>query len=82
MKFFFVFDINYLGNKKVFKNFSGYFCNSSFIVKELAFELDIFSSLRSGFVFLIKSLSRCPSNKKICFANIAPGLFKTKRLKN
>lgn len=82
MKFFFGFDINHLGNKKICKNFSGYFFKLSFIARELAFELDIFSSLRSSFVFLLKSLSRCPSNKKICFVNIALGLFKTKRLKN
>lgn len=63
MKFIFVFDIKHFGNKKIFKNFSDYFCKSSFIAKELAFELDIFSSRSGGFVFLIKSLPRCISNK-------------------
>jgi hypothetical protein len=80
MKFFNEFSINHLANKKISKNFSDFFCKSSSILKESASGLDISSSLRSSFVFLIKSLSRYPSNK-FFFINIVPGPFKTKRLK-
>jgi 3-oxoacyl-[acyl-carrier protein] reductase len=63
------------------KKYGYVFLISSSIVKEPASGLDISSSLRSGFVTLMKSVSRHPSNKKICFINIAPGPFKTTRLK-
>jgi hypothetical protein len=56
MKFFIEFGINHLGNKKIFKNFADCFCKSSSIVKVPASGLDIYSSLKSSFIFLIKSL--------------------------
>jgi 3-oxoacyl-[acyl-carrier protein] reductase len=40
------------------------------------------SSLRSGFVNLFKSVSQHKKNKNISFINIAPGPFKTKRVKD
>ncbi len=65
---------------KIRKN--GYvFLISSSIVKEPAMGLDISSALRSGFVSLLKSVSQHKLNKKVCFVNIAPGPFKTDRLK-
>ena len=66
---------------KIRKN--GYvFLISSSIVKEPAMGLDISSALRSGFVSLLKSVSQHKLNKKVCFVNIAPGPFKTDRLKS
>ena len=65
---------------KIKKN--GYiFLISSSIIKEPAEGLIISSSLRSGFASLFKSVSLHKRNKNISFINIAPGPFKTNRVK-
>ena len=65
---------------KIKKN--GYvFLISSSIIKEPSLGLEISSSLRSGFVNLFKSISLHKKNKTISFINIAPGPFKTNRIK-
>ncbi len=65
---------------KIKKN--GYvFLISSSIIKEPSIGLEISSSLRSGFVSLFKSISLHKTNKTISFINIAPGPFKTNRVK-
>jgi 3-oxoacyl-[acyl-carrier protein] reductase len=69
--------------KKMKINQNGYvFLISSSIIKEPSVGLDMSSSLRSGFVSLFKSVSQHKKNKNISFVNIAPGPFKTKRVKN
>jgi 3-oxoacyl-[acyl-carrier protein] reductase len=68
--------------QKIKINKNGYvFLISSSIVKEPSVGLEISSSLRSGFVSLFKSISLHKKNKKINFINIAPGPFKTDRVK-
>ena len=69
-----------LQKMKINKN--GYvFLISSSIIKEPSVGLEISSSLRSGFVSLFKSISLHKKNKSITFINIAPGPFKTDRVK-
>jgi len=69
--------------KKMKINQNGYvFLISSSIIKEPSVGLDMSSSLRSGFVNLFKSVSQHKKNKNISFINIAPGPFKTKRVKD
>ena len=69
--------------KKMKINQNGYvFLISSSIIKEPSVGLDMSSSLRSGFVSLFKSVSQHKKNKNISFINIAPGPFKTKRVKD
>tara|TARA_A100000164_G_scaffold380513_1_gene428282 strand:- start:1361 stop:2017 length:657 start_codon:yes stop_codon:yes gene_type:complete len=69
-----------LQNIKINKN--GYvFLISSSIIKEPSVGLEISSSLRTGFVSLFKSISLHKKNKNISFINIAPGPFKTNRVK-
>ncbi len=69
-----------LKNIKIKKN--GYvFYISSSIIKEPGSSLIISSSLRSAMSSLLKSFSLESLNKKITVINIAPGPFKTNRLK-
>ena len=69
--------------QKIKINKNGYvFLISSSIIKEPSVGLEISSSLRSGFVSLFKSISLHNKNKDISFVNIAPGPFKTDRMKN
>ena len=57
------------------------FLISSSIIKEPSIGLEISSSLRSGFVSLFKSIALHQKNKDISFINIAPGPFKTDRVR-
>lgn len=69
-----------LKNIKINKN--GYiFYISSSVIKEPNENLVISSSLRIAFSSLLKSLSKVYSSKKISVINIAPGPFKTDRVK-
>ena len=69
-----------LNNLKINKN--GYiFYISSSIIKEPDDHLMISSSLRVAFSSLLKSLSKKYSKKNISVINIAPGPFKTNRIK-
>lgn len=69
-----------LNNIKVKKN--GYiFYISSSIINQPDEHLMISSSLRVAFASLLKSLSKSFSNKNISVINIAPGPFKTNRVK-
>jgi 3-oxoacyl-[acyl-carrier protein] reductase len=66
---------------KIKKN--GYiFYISSSIIKEPPEELILSSSLRIGFSSVLKSLSKTYAKKGISVINIAPGPFKTKRVKD
>ncbi len=68
--------------QKIKINKNGYvFLISSSIIKEPSVGLEISSSLRTGFVSLFKSISLHKKNKNISFINIAPGPFKTGRVK-
>jgi 3-oxoacyl-[acyl-carrier protein] reductase len=68
--------------QKIKINKGGYvFLISSSIIKEPSVGLEISSSLRSGFVSLFKSVSLHGNNRNISFVNIAPGSFKTERVK-
>jgi 3-oxoacyl-[acyl-carrier protein] reductase len=69
--------------KKIKINKNGYiFYISSSIIKEPSENLILSSSLRTGFSSVLKSLSRSYAKKKISVINIAPGPFKTKRVKD
>lgn len=69
-----------LKNIKIKKN--GYiFYISSSIIKEPSDSLIISSALRTGFSSLLKSLSLNYSKRGISVINIAPGPFKTNRVK-
>lgn len=69
--------------KKIKIKKNGYiFYLSSSIIKEPDDFLLISSSLRVGFSSLLKSLSKEYSTKKISVLNIAPGPFKTRRVKS
>jgi 3-oxoacyl-[acyl-carrier protein] reductase len=57
------------------------FLISSSIIKEPSVGLEISSSLRTGFVSLFKSISLHDNNRNISFVNVAPGPFKTERVK-
>lgn len=73
--------VNILKKIKIKKD--GYiFLLSSSIIKEPDNFLLISSSLRIGFWTLLKSLSKDYSKKRISVINIAPGPFKTNRVKN
>lgn len=64
-------------------NHNGYiFLISSSIIKEPSDSLILSSSLRLGFSSVLKSLSKPYSLKGISTINIAPGPFKTKRVKD
>jgi 3-oxoacyl-[acyl-carrier protein] reductase len=64
-------------------NDNGYiFYISSSIIKEPTENLIISSSLRIGFSSVLKSLSRSYSKRGISVVNIAPGPFKTNRVKD
>ena len=68
--------------KKFLINKNGYiFYISSSIIKEPSESLIISSALRTGFSSLLKSLSHTYSKKGISVINIAPGPFKTERVK-
>ena len=68
--------------QKIRINKGGYvFLISSSIIKEPSVGLEISSSLRTGFVSLFKSISLHENNRNISFVNIAPGPFKTERVK-
>jgi 3-oxoacyl-[acyl-carrier protein] reductase len=68
--------------QKIKMNKGGYvFLISSSIIKEPSVGLEISSSLRTGFVSLFKSISLHENNRNISFINIAPGPFKTERVK-
>jgi 3-oxoacyl-[acyl-carrier protein] reductase len=70
-----------LKNLKI--NDNGYiFYISSSIIKEPTENLIISSSLRIGFSSVLKSLSRSYSKRGISVVNIAPGPFKTNRVKD
>ena len=70
-----------LKNIKVLKN--GYvFYVSSSIIKEPGNNIIISSSLRSAMSSLLKSYSIINSKKNISVINIAPGPFKTRRVKD
>tara|TARA_Y100000992_G_C21272185_1_gene497592 strand:+ start:1699 stop:2364 length:666 start_codon:yes stop_codon:yes gene_type:complete len=63
-------------------NNNGYiFLISSSIIKEPSDSLIISSSLRLGFSSVLKSLSKTFSSRGVSIINIAPGPFKTKRVK-
>ena len=65
-----------------YENYNGYiFYISSSIIKEPPSSLLISSSLRLAFTSLLKSLSKEYSKKNISIINIAPGPFKTGRVK-
>jgi 3-oxoacyl-[acyl-carrier protein] reductase len=69
--------------KKIKINKNGYiFYISSSIIKEPSENLILSSSLRVGFSSVLKSLSKSYSKKRVSVINIAPGPFKTKRVKN
>ena len=69
-----------LKNIKVRKN--GYiFYISSSVIKEPTDSLVISSSLRVAFSSILKSLSKAYSLKRVSIINIAPGPFKTGRVK-
>lgn len=69
-----------LKNIKISNN--GYiFYISSSVIKEPSNDLLISSSLRIAFSSILKSLSKSYSSKNISIINIAPGPFKTKRVK-
>lgn len=69
--------------KEIKINRNGYiFYISSSIIKEPSENLILSSSLRVGFSSVLKSLSKSYSKKGISVINIAPGPFKTKRVKN
>jgi 3-oxoacyl-[acyl-carrier protein] reductase len=62
---------------------NGYiFYISSSIIKEPSENLILSSSLRVGFSSVLKSLSKFYAKKGISIINIAPGPFKTKRVKD
>ena len=64
-------------------NDNGYiFYISSSIIKEPTENLMISSSLRIGFSSVLKSLSKSYSRRGISVVNIAPGPFKTNRVKD
>jgi 3-oxoacyl-[acyl-carrier protein] reductase len=64
-------------------NDGGYiFYISSSIIKEPSENLIISSSLRIGFSSVLKSLSKSYSKRNISVVNIAPGPFKTNRVKD
>tara|TARA_Y100000746_G_scaffold106751_1_gene91248 strand:- start:146 stop:802 length:657 start_codon:yes stop_codon:yes gene_type:complete len=66
---------------KIEINKGGYvFLVSSFAVKEPDPELILSSSLRVGFVSLMKMLSKLNLKKAVRYINIAPGPIKTERL--
>ena len=68
--------------QKIKINKNGYvFLISSSIIKEPSVGLELSSSLRSGFVNLFKSIAMNSKNKTVSFINIAPGPFKTDRVK-
>ena len=70
-----------LKNIKIKKN--GYiFYISSSIIKEPGESLIISSSLRIAFTSLLKSLSKEYSKRNISVINLAPGPFKTDRVKD
>ena len=76
----------FLGYAKILKNIkinrNGYiFYISSSVIKEPDEFLVISSSLRAAFSSLLKSLSKEYSKKNISVINIAPGPFKTDRVK-
>lgn len=69
--------------KKIKINKNGYiFFISSSIIKEPSENLILSSSLRIGFSSVLKSLSKSYSKNGISVINIAPGPFKTKRVKD
>ena len=64
-------------------NNNGYiFLISSSIIKEPSDSLIMSSSLRLGFSSVLKSLSKAYSLRGVSIINIAPGPFKTKKVKN
>ena len=66
---------------KIKKN--GYiFYISSSIIREPSEKLILSSSLRIGFSSVLKSLSKSYSKRGVSIINIAPGPFKTKRVKD
>ena len=68
--------------RKIKINKGGYiFYISSSIIKEPDENLIISSSLRIAFSSVLKSLSKSFAKKNVCVINIAPGPFKTKRVK-
>ena len=70
-----------LKNLKI--NNNGYiFLISSSIIKEPSESLIMSSSLRLGFSSVLKSLSKTFSSRGISIINIAPGPFKTRRVKD
>jgi 3-oxoacyl-[acyl-carrier protein] reductase len=68
--------------KNIKINNCGYiFYISSSVIKEPSESLVISSSLRVAFSSILKSLSKSYSSKNISVINIAPGPFKTRRVK-
>ena len=68
--------------RKIKINKGGYiFYISSSIIKEPDENLIISSSLRIAFSSVLKSLSKSFAKKNVCVINIAPGPFKTNRVK-